>query len=382
MVSSKTESAAGDSGGEPPQKANAEADAGPAPETADIRADEEFDFEKLADYLRDKLPGADGPLDVKQFPGGHSNLTYLLRFGEDEASVNEFVLRRPPLGPIAPKAHDMGREFRVLSKAYKVFPEAPRAYHFCDDSEIIGAPFVIMERRKGIVIRGEWPPELADDPALRGAISESLIDTIARMHTVDYESAGLAEVGRPEGFLERQVNGWTERWHRSKIEDMAEMDELVGWLRDTMPESKVASLIHNDYKLDNIMLDTKGKVIGVFDWEMSTLGDPLVDFGITLCYWTMEAPPGTRSRRVTPTRMPGFMSRDELLAAYTEKTGFDTSRIDYYESFALFKTAVVLQQIYVRYHRGQTKDKRFASMGKQVAPLIWLAREVYKRGHK
>lgn len=345
------------------------------PELSSIRPDEDFDHERLANHLRDKLPAAEGPIEVLQFPGGHSNLTYLLKFG-----ANEYVLRRPPLGPLAPKAHDMGREFAILSRLYAVFPPAPRAYYFCEDTSIIGAPFVVLERRKGLVIRNVWPAELGEDLGLRRRISESLVDTIAALHKVDYNAIGLGGFGKPEGFLERQVKGWADRWHRAKIEDMPILDELVGWLVDTMPKSKEVALIHNDFKLDNVMLDAgdPGKVIGVFDWEMATLGDPMVDLGITLSYWTYSDNSG-ESRRITPNLWPGFLTRDEVVKRYAEKTGFDVANVDYYEAFALFKMAVVLQQIYVRFYRGQTKDQRFAELGKQVRPLVEKARAVFQQ---
>lgn len=346
------------------------------PELSAIRADEDFDHVRLADYLRDKLPAAEGQLEVLQFPGGHSNLTYLLRFGS-----NEYVLRRPPLGQLAPKAHDMGREFAVLSRLYKVFPPAPRAYHLCEDPSVMGAPFVVLERRRGIVIRNQWPPELGEDRALRRRISEALVDTIAALHKVDYASIGLGDFGKPEGFVERQVKGWAGRWEKAKTEELPILDELVGSLIETMPASRAVSLLHNDFKLDNVMLDPDdpGRLIGVFDWEMATLGDPMIDLGITLSYWTYSDSTGEAARRITPTLWPGFLTRDEVIERYVEKTGFDVSRVDYYEAFALFKMAVVLQQIYVRFHRGQTKDKRFEALGKQVKPLVERARDVFQK---
>jgi aminoglycoside phosphotransferase (APT) family kinase protein len=348
-----------------------------ASEVSPIRADEDFDHQRLAEHLRDKLPAADGELQVLQFPGGHSNLTYLLKFG-----AAEYVLRRPPLGPLAPKAHDMGREFAVLSRLYQVFPPAPRAYYFTNDPSILGAPFVVLERRRGIVIRNTWPAELGEDLALRRRISESLVDTISSLHKVDYKAIGLGDFGKPEGFLERQVKGWADRWHRAKVDEMPILDELVGWLVDTMPKSKTVALLHNDFKLDNVMLDANdpGRIVGVFDWEMATLGDPLVDLGITLSYWTYTDNTGqSPSRRITPQLWPGFLSRDEVVERYAKNTGIDVSEVDYYEAFALFKMAVVLQQIYVRYHRGQTKDERFAQLGKQVRPLVEKAREVFQK---
>lgn len=349
-------------------------------DTIPIRADEDFDHGRLAAYLRGKIPGAEGPMEVTQFQGGHSNLTYLARFGD-----REYVVRRPPLGPVAPKAHDMGREFGVLSRLYQAFPKAPRAYLFCEDASVLGAPFVVLERMQGLVVRNVWPPQLGDDPALRRRISESLVDTLAELHKVDYAAIGLGGFGKPEGFLERQVTGWAERWQRSKTEEIPWVEDLVKEFSRRMPASRYATLLHNDFKLDNAMLahDDPGRVIGVFDWEMSTLGDPLVDLGITLGYWGpregLKSPPIGVERRVTPSLMPGFMTHDEVVERYAGATGFDVSGITYYEAFAWYKTAVVLQQIYVRFHRGQTQDARFAELGKQVGPMMERARGLLER---
>ena len=357
------------------------------PELVPIRPDEDFDHRPLELYLRERLEGIEGiegPMEVLQFPGGHSNLTYLVRFGE-----TEYVVRRPPLGPIPPKAHDMGREYAVLSKLYRAYPAAPRAYLFCEDPEIIGAPFCVLERCKGLIIRNAWPEQLGEDPALARRISQSLVDALAELHRVDYKAIGLGDLGRPEGFLERQVRGWAGRWERAKIDELPILDELVKRLLDEMPESGPYSIIHNDYKLDNLMLaqDDPGRIVAILDWEMCTLGDPMIDLGTLLSYWTRAERRGTPdasgdaetdplSHRITPTTYPGFLSRDEVIRRYGEKTGFDVSRANYFEAFGLFKMAVVLQQIYVRFARGQTRDKRFESLGVQVEPLIVRARNV------
>jgi len=348
---------------------------GNPPEVAPIRSDEDFDHAHLSEYLKSKLEVSDAPMEVLQFPGGHSNLTYLVRFGD-----REYVVRRPPLGPVAPTAHDMGREFKVLSKLNPVFPQAPHAYALCEDPSIIGAPFIVMERRKGIVLRSFWPEELGEEPQLRRRISESLIDTLAALHTLDYTAIGLGDFGKPEGFVERQVKGWAGRWEKAKTREMPVLDQLVAWFIEKLPKAPTASLIHNDFKLDNVMLDPNdpGRITSIFDWEMAALGDPLADLGTTLAYWAHVHLPGNDGRRLMPTLMPGFYSREELLARYAEKTGFDVSKIVYYEAFALFKNAVVLEQIYVRFVRGQTKDQRFAMLGPAVPVLIEKAFEMAK----
>jgi len=346
-------------------------------DTAAVRPDEALDEAALAAYLRGKLPDAEAPLAVRQFPGGHSNLTYLLRFGEQE-----YVLRRPPLGPVAPTAHDMSREHRVLSALWAVFPPAPRPYLLCEDPGVIGAPFYVMERRHGIVVRTELPPEIGGNLGLRRRVSEALVDTLVAFHAVDWEVAGLAGLGRPAGFVERQVRGWAERYERAKTREIQAIRDLARWLAERIPPSPPPTLLHNDYKLDNVMLDRAdpGRVVAILDWEMATLGDPLVDLGLLLCYWADRRDPPARRQSVSQiTAEPGFMTRAEVLARYASSAGRDVSRIAFYETFALYKVAVVVQQIYVRYARGQTKDPRFASFEDRVVGLAEAALEVAER---
>jgi aminoglycoside phosphotransferase (APT) family kinase protein len=344
------------------------------PEYGDVREEEELDWKKLADYLRDKIPGADAPLTVKQFRGGSSNLTYLLRFGD-----TEWVMRRPPFGPLPVGGHDMGREYRVLSRLWEVFKPAPRGMLFSDDVSIIGAPFFVMERRSGIVIkmRQPLPAELPSDPASFRAISEGFIDTLADLHSVDYEAIGLGTLGRPDGFVKRQITGWMQRWERAKTREVPLMERLGAWFLDNLPVSPPPALIHNDFYLHNIMLgaDNPGDVVGVFDWEMSTIGDPLIDLGTSMNYWREKSDPQellVTSQGEAHTMLPGFLTRDQLLHRYSKRTGRDIAQIPYYWAWAHWKTATVVEQIYVRYVRGQTTDPRFALMG-PMAPALALA---------
>jgi aminoglycoside phosphotransferase (APT) family kinase protein len=336
----------------------------------EVRAGEQLDWTRLAAWLRERLPACGVPgLDVTrepavaQFPGGHSNLTYLLRFGDAE-----IVVRRPPLGPVAPTAHDMAREFRWLSAMHGVFPLAPRPYLLCEELDVIGAVFYAMERRRGTVVRAEEPAALAH-PGARRRLSEALIDTLADLHAIDVAANGLSALGKPAGFVERQVRGWSERWHRSKTTPLAEMDALAEWLRDHLPgDPPKPSVVHGDFKLDNVMLDPDdvGRIVAIFDWEMSALGDPLVDLGIVLTYWSPTAPPEQRDALTTVTDRPGYFTRDEIIERYAAQSGRDLSGIRYYEIFAVFKIAVVIQQIYYRYVQGQTTDARFATFGARV----------------
>ena len=347
------------------------------PEIAPIRAGEEIDVRALGEYLRGKVQGADGALRVEQFPGGHSNLTYLLYAGD-----HEYVLRRPPLGPVAPKAHDMAREFHVLEAVHPVFPPAPRVYVLCEDPAVIGATFFLMERRQGVVLRRKVAPEFAGDPAFPRKASAGFIDCLAQLHSIDVAQQPLAALGKPNGFLERQVRGWTERWQRAKTEELPGMDRLSEWLSSRLPASARPTLVHNDFKLDNIMLDAHnpGRVEAVLDWEMATVGDPLVDLGCTLCYWTQAGDPEMRGGSLSGiTAEPGWYTRTELVDRYAEKAGRDVSGLGYYEVFGLFKLGVILQQIYFRYYRGQTRDERFSDFHQRVRGLMRAAVELAER---
>jgi aminoglycoside phosphotransferase (APT) family kinase protein len=345
------------------------------PELIDVRPDERFDEAKVADYLRGRLEGAEGPLTVRQFGGGHANLTYLLRFGEGEGAV-EYVLRRPPLGPVAATSHDMSREYRALSKLWRGFPPAPRAYLYCEDATIIGADFLVMERRNGIVVRGLVPPEFGGgkDPVANRKLSEVLIDTLVDFHAVEPKSVGLEKLGKPQGFLERQVSGWTGRYERAKLEAAPVADEVARWLADNLPESPPATLVHNDWRLDNMAVapDDPGRCVAVYDWDMCTLGDPFCDLGTLLGLWG-DPGAGLSAGSPMPTQSEGFMTRQRAVERYAERAGRDAELIPYYVVFGAFKMAVVLQQIHVRFHRGQTQDQRFAGLGEAAANLFRLA---------
>jgi len=336
-------------------------------DTAAVRAGEELNLDVLRGYLRGKIEDAER-LTIEQFPGGHSNLTYLVR-----TPAREYVLRRGPLGPVAPKAHDMAREYMVLKAVHPFFAAAPEVYHLCEDTSIIGAVFFLMERRRGIVMRDHIPAELAAFPDYQARVSRGFVDCLVELHGIDIEKHGLVSLGKPAGFLERQVRGWFERWNRAKTEEIALMDRLISWLTDHLPVSPAPTLVHNDFKLDNLMLNLNdpGRIEAVLDWEMATVGDPLVDLGLILCYWSQPSDPGGTKSSLTS--QPGWFTRDELVGRYAEKTGRDLALLNYYEVFALFKLAVVLQQIYVRFHRGQTQDERFRHFDKRVHNLIQLA---------
>jgi aminoglycoside phosphotransferase (APT) family kinase protein len=338
------------------------------PELIEPRPDEHLEVDKLEPYLRSHLPAAEGPLSVRQFSGGLANLSYLICFGD-----TEYVLRRPPLGPIAPSSHDMKREYRVLSKLYRVFPLAPRSYLFCDDHSIIGADFQVMERRHGVVIRKQVPQPFSDDPVLKRKIGEMVVDVLARLHSVDRKVAGLEDLGRPQGFVKRQLDGWVQRWQRAAHEENPAMSRLIAWLYENFPTSRQTTLLHNDYKLDNIMIDGKDptKPVAVLDWDMCTSGDPLLDLGYLLNQWVEPGDdPMWIEEAAMPTAEQGFASRSEVIERYARLTGFDVGEIDWYYAFAAMKFAVIIQQIYIRYRRGQTQDERFANYDARASSFV------------
>lgn len=326
-------------------------------DTAAVRGGEQIDVESLGAYLGE-------PVSVAQFPGGHSNLTYLVTSG-----TQEWVLRRAPMGTIAPKAHDMAREFRLLAAIGPQFPEAPRVFRLCEDPGVIGATFFLMERRRGLILRDSIPAELALTP---GEISERFIDCLARLHCVALDG-GIEKLGKPEGFIERQVKGWAERWRRARTSEIPLMEEVIRWLEEKLPVSGAAAIVHNDYKLDNVMVDGGG-IAAVLDWEMTAIGDPLADLGTTLSYWCWVNRPGVRTAGVPAlTLEPDWFGRDELIERYARQTGRDVSNVAYYEVLGVFKLAVIVQQIYLRFHLGETTDQRFKDFGERAAGLVLLA---------
>lgn len=354
----------------------------PSKDSVALRPGEELDLKALDGYLRQDLTLAQidpsASIELEQFPGGHSNLTYLIRYGE-----TEFVLRRPPLGPVAPTAHDMPREYNLLSVIHPHFPLAPQPLLLCEDLAVIGAPFYLMERRQGRILRQSLPAPFNEDLNARRRLSETVVDTLAALHAVDIYATNIVSIGKPEGLVHRQVRGWAERWQRSKTGGLDEMGKVIQWLELHLPPesgSEAATIVHNDFKLDNLMLavDDPSRVIAVLDWEMTTVGDPLIDLGLVLTYWTMRGPQqGEQNRSLSAvTDGPGWFTRDEIIARYETKTGRDVSRIVFYEVFARFKVAVVIQQIYFRFVKGQTQDERFRNLDGLVALLASEALEL------
>ncbi|MBK7933647.1 MAG: phosphotransferase family protein [Acidobacteria bacterium] len=377
-------------------------------ETKNVRKGEEIDIDSLRTYCKGQPNLLDGEIRVEQFPGGSSNLTYLIRLGR-----KEFVLRRPPFGNTVKSAHDMRREFDVLSKLSAVYEPAPRPLLYCEDQSVIGSEFYLMERRQGLIIRGkipgtlelgvppsggntagEEPPEGGTQNALSQAelletsqvfrfeVCKSFIQNLADLHSLDLKDAKLETLGKPVGYNKRQVEGWTKRYFAARIDEVPEIENAIAWLNENIPAESGASLIHNDYKFDNIMLDPSDltKVTAVLDWEMVTVGDPLMDLGTTLGYWiSRDAPDGLLNMPFNPRVLMENITRQELVDMYAESQGRAVPDMLFYYVFGTFKIAVIAQQIYARFAKGFTSDARFATYNKFVASLGIIAASAISR---
>jgi aminoglycoside phosphotransferase (APT) family kinase protein len=335
----------------------------------------EVNWSGIEEYLHRSIPGlGDEPIQVKQFSAGYSNLTYFISIGNWQA-----VLRRPPFGPIPPKAHDMKREYEILEKLSRVFPLAPTPYLYCEDVGIMERPFYLMEKKDGVVLDDSLPKEFENHAGTGRLVSNAVVETLVKLHAVDYEAAGLSSIGYPDGYLSRQVHGWIKRFQNSKTNDIPGAENVEKWLIENLPTSLKPTIVHNDFKLNNMMFSSSdpGKVIGVFDWELSTIGDPLTDLAATMAYWTEAGEADTGLRSVTTS--PGFLSRREMLELYATKSGRDVSNIDYYLTFAFYKIAVILQQIYYRWKIGEAKDERFGKLKVGIINLLENAAKAQRK---
>ncbi len=360
--------------------------------TRPVRAGEELSLERLTSFLvehvrHDGMAMAGARIEVEQFPSGHSNLTYMVKAELASGEVRELVVRRPPFGSKVKTAHDMGREHRILSKLHAVYPKAPKPLAYTEDPAVIGAPFYVMDRIRGIILRRAIPAGLDFGPERARRLSEALIDELSDLHALDYAAAGLGDLGKPDGYVIRQVTGWTKRYQDSRTDDIQAVDVIAKWLAERMEAVSAkseAALIHNDWKYDNLVLDSADptKIIGVLDWEMSTVGDPLMDLGTALSYWVEEKDKDElKMFAFGPTHAPGSLTREELVARYAARSGRKVDDAVFYMCFALFKTAVVAQQIYYRYKQGLTKDDRFAMMIVGVRLLAEQAVAAAERGN-
>ena len=345
-----------------------------------IRNGEGLDEGALYECLRSEIQGLSGPMTVAQFPSGFSNLTYLVRVGG-----TEMVLRRPPLGAKIKSAHDMGREYRILKALRPHFPYCPEPLYYTEDPKVMGCPFYVMERMEGIILRKDLPADLSYTPAQAKTLCETLLDVQVALHGIDVEGAGLEFLGKPQGYVKRQVEGWSRRYRNACTDDAPDFEGVMAWLEAKMPaDTSHPTIVHNDYKLDNIVLSETHpmSIIGVLDWEMATYGDPLMDLGNSLAYWVEKGDPEEfQMMRLMPTDMAGALTRAELVERYGRLTGMDVSGFDYYHCFGLFRLAVIAQQIYQRYSKGLTRDKRFAMLIFAVQVLERAALSVMKSSH-
>lgn len=347
-------------------------------DTIEVRKGEELPVESLTDFLQKHvIDFGNDQLEIEQFGAGHSNLTYLLRVGDWEG-----VLRRPPHGPVAANAHDMKREYTFLKYIYNFYPVAPKPFVFSEDESIVGSPFFIMERRKGIVLDTEFPETVTYEAGIGEKLSSLMVDKLVQLHDIDYEKTRLSEMSKPEGFMERQVHGWIHRYERAKTDEIEGIEKLVNYLKSYIPKNSESTIIHYDYKLNNAMFSEDfNEMVGLFDWEMSTVGDPLADVAVALSYWIQADDNdllkyGLGNPPVTV--MDGFYTRDQFIQEYGKRSGRDLSNIDYYMTFAYFKLAVIGQQIYYRYKQGQTADPRFAKLNVLVQNMLQQALQTIK----
>jgi aminoglycoside phosphotransferase (APT) family kinase protein len=325
-----------------------------------VRAGEELDTSRLAKFLNARFPQLAGPLVVEQFPKGYSNLTYLVRAGE-----REMVLRRSPFGAKIKTAHDMGREYRILAHLITLYPKIPCPLAFCEDESVLDAPFYLMERVKGVILRSEAPSGLQLSPGRMQQLSENFIDNLIELHRIDYRAAGLGELGKPEGYVTRQIEGWIKRYQNARTDDIPEMDRAARWLAEHRPADSSGCLIHNDYKYDNLVLDPGdlSSIRACLDWEMATIGDPFMDLGSALGYWVdPNDPEEWRRHSFGVTTLPGNLNRAQLLERYSRHCGRELDQPVFYYVYGLFKIAVIVQQIYARHRQGLTRDERFGGL--------------------
>jgi len=328
-------------------------------QAGNIREGEELDLEKVDAYMKSQVNGLQGDIAITQFPGGASNLTYQISYGDQS-----YILRRPPFGKIAKGAHDMLREANIMKALNPVYPYVPEIIDICEDESVLGCNFYVMEKLTGIIPRQNMPKELDLSETKTRDMCVSVIDKFIELHQVNVEGTELEKLGKGLGYVERQIMGWSSRYEKSMTDDATDFAAVMDWLKANMPKDVAQVLIHNDFRLDNVVLDVNdtSKVIGVLDWEMATIGDPLMDLGNSLAYWIQaDDEPQFLMMRRQPTHLKGMMTRQQVIDYYLEKTGYQVESFVFYEVYGLFRLAVIMQQIYYRYYHGQTKDKRFAS---------------------
>lgn len=339
----------------------------------EVRPDEGPDLAVLTPWLAARIPGLEPPLVVEQFPGGHSNLTFLLR----DAGGNEWVLRRPPRGATIATAHDMAREVRTLRAIRPHFPRVPEVVAESDGEGPLGVPFYVMERLRGVILRGT-KPKVVPDPSQMRRLSTALVDDLALLHGLDLDTTGLRDLGKPEGYARRQIEGWTKRYLAARTDEIPEIERAAAWLAERIPADAPPALIHNDWKYDNVVLDPQdlGRIIGVLDWEMATVGDPALDLATSLGYWIdPDDSEEMKMMPLGPTTLPGNLNRAEIVERWAAQTGRDPGNPVLLYVYGLFKVAVIAQQIYARFKAGNSSDPRFASM---IIGVMLLGRQAVR----
>ncbi|HEX2253248.1 MAG TPA: phosphotransferase family protein [Thermoanaerobaculia bacterium] len=343
-----------------------------------VRPGEELDADAVDAWLKARVPDLAGSPAVTQYPGGASNWTYRLRYAN-----RDLVLRRPPAGRKAASAHDMRREYRVQAALAPVYPYVPRMVAFCDEEAVLGVEFYVMERIPGLIPRTRMPPGVAATPREARALCLSVLDRLVELHSIDVEAAGLSGLGKGAGYTRRQVEGWSERYARARTWNVPSFAAVRRWLAERCPEDTRTCVIHGDFRFDNVVLDPAEptRVLGVLDWELATLGDPLMDLGSSLAYWVEAGDDWmTRRTRRQPTHLPGMLTRREVVAYYAEQTGLATDDWPFYEVFGLFRLAGIVQQIYYRYHHRQTRNPAFRPFWLLVHALHRRCRRIVRGG--
>jgi aminoglycoside phosphotransferase (APT) family kinase protein len=343
-----------------------------------VRPGEQIDVRAVDAWLRTIVPDLEGEPALTQYPGGASNWTYRLAYAN-----RDLVLRRPPSGTKAKSAHDMSREYRIQKALKPLYPSVPNMVGLCEDESILGVPFYVMDRVHGVILRKRLPDGLRLDEPTARALCLNVVDKLIQLHQVDYRAAGLASIGKGPGYVKRQIEGWSDRYEKARTWNVPRFRYVRDWLRANAPADVGTCVIHNDYRFDNVVLDPGDitRVIGVLDWEMATIGDPLMDLGNALAYWVE---PGddfmTRKLRRQPTHVPGMLSRKEVVERHSDRTGLRTDNWAFYEVYGLFRLAVIAQQIYFRYHHGQTRNPAFKNFWIFAHYLGWRCRRIIGRG--
>ena len=344
-----------------------------------VRAGEELDMARVDAWMKGRVPHLQGQAEVTQFSGGASNWTYRLKYAN-----GDYILRRPPAGTKAKGAHDMGREFRVQQALKPVYPVVPTMIGLCEDESVTGSEFYVMERIAGIIPRKNMPRGLKLDVATTRTLCTNVLDKLLELHRVDVKASGLDSLGKGSGYCRRQIEGWSERYTRARTWNVPSYKRVMAWLKERTPEDVANVVIHNDWRFDNVVLSEQDPthVIGVLDWEMATLGDPLMDLGNALAYWIHDDDNALlKATRRQPTHIPGMLRREEVVEYYLDRSGIRMNRADwtFYEVYGLFRLAVIVQQIYYRYHHGQTRNPAFKNFWILANYLDWRCKALIRQ---